>query len=84
MLLILLSCHGVTAVVALIRHLLWAPGIERCRQRSAARERLGWRVLEVVEVDDESCPSFPITLARRGELRAPRVAEGHRIVGERR
>jgi hypothetical protein len=40
--------------------------------------------LEVAEVDDESCPSFRITLARRGELRAPRVAEGRRVADERR
>ncbi len=49
-----------------------------------ARERPGWRVVEAVEVNDESGPSFEVT-ADDGGGRAVvlLVAEDGRIAGER-
>jgi hypothetical protein len=47
------------------------------------RERPGWRVLEVMELNDESGPSFEITIGRAEERRTLLVAENGRIVGER-
>ncbi|MGK7869929.1 hypothetical protein [Falsiroseomonas sp. E2-1-a20] len=54
-----------------------------------ARERPGWQVVEVVEVNDESGPSSEITI-RRGDrtLKEDRhltllVAEDGRVAGER-
>ncbi len=48
-----------------------------------ARERPGWRVVEVVEVNDESGPSFEVVV-EGGDDRLPLlVSADGRIVGER-
>jgi hypothetical protein len=49
-----------------------------------ARERPGWRVVEVVEVNDESGPSFEVVVEKGDERRLLLVAEGMEIVAERR
>jgi hypothetical protein len=49
-----------------------------------ARERPGWRVVEVTEVDDESGPSFEVVVEKGDERRLLLVAEGMEIVAERR
>jgi hypothetical protein len=49
-----------------------------------ARERPGWRVVEVTEVNDESGPSFEVVVERGDERRLLLVAEGMEIVAERR
>jgi hypothetical protein len=47
------------------------------------RERPGWLVVEVTEVNDESGPSSEITIRNGGEQRTLLVAEDGRIAGER-
>ncbi len=49
-----------------------------------ARERPGWRVVDVIEVNDEGGPSFEVTVESGGRRTTLLVAEGRRIVGERR
>ncbi len=49
-----------------------------------ARERPGWRVLDVIEVNDESGPSFEVTIEGGFRQITLLIAEGKRIVGERR
>ena len=48
-----------------------------------ARERPGWRVVEVVEVNDESGPTFEVIVERGDERRTLLVSADERIVGER-
>ena len=48
-----------------------------------ARERPGWRVVEVVEINDESGPSFEVIVERGDERRTVLVSADERIVGER-
>ena len=48
-----------------------------------ARERPGWRVAEVVEINDESGPSFEVVVERGDERRTVLVSADERIVGER-
>ena len=48
-----------------------------------ARERPGWRVVDVVEVNDESGPTFEVAVERGDERRTLLVAADERIVGER-
>ena len=48
-----------------------------------ARERPGWRVVEVVEVNDESGPTFEVAVERGDERRTLLVSADERIVGER-
>ena len=48
------------------------------------RERPGWRVAEVIEVNDESGPSFEVTMERGDERRTLLLGADERIVGERR
>jgi hypothetical protein len=48
-----------------------------------ARERPGWRVLDVVEINDESGPSFEVLVERGEERRTVLVSADERIVGER-
>ena len=48
-----------------------------------ARERPGWRVVDVLEVNDESGPSFEVAVERGDERRTVLVAADERIVGER-
>ena len=50
-----------------------------------ARERPGWRVVDCIEVNDESGPSFEVTMEDGGgRTAALLVAEDGRIAGERR
>jgi hypothetical protein len=49
-----------------------------------ARERPGWRVTDVVEVADESGPSFEVAIERGAEHRTLLVSADTKIVGERR
>jgi len=49
-----------------------------------AKERPGWRVLDFIEVNDESGPSFEVTVENGGRQTTLLVGEGKRIVGERR
>ena len=47
------------------------------------RERPGWRVVEVVEVNDESGPSFEVAVEAGDQRRTIFVGVDERIVGER-
>ena len=49
-----------------------------------ARERPGWRVVEVVEANDESGPSFEVAVERGDDRLTLLVGADERIVGERR
>ncbi len=49
-----------------------------------ARERPGWRVVEVVEVNDESGPSFEVLVEGGDDRLTLLVSVDERIVGERR
>ena len=49
-----------------------------------AREQPGRRVVDVVEVNDESGPSFEVVIESGGRQTTLLVGEGRRIVGERR
>jgi hypothetical protein len=49
-----------------------------------ARERPGWRVVDFIAVNDESGPGFEVTIESGGRQTTLIVAEGRRIVGERR
>lgn len=49
-----------------------------------ARERPGWRVLDVVEINDESGPSWEVAVEQGDERRTLLLAEDKQIVGERR
>ena len=49
-----------------------------------AKERPGWRLVDFIEVNDESGPSFEVTIESGGRQTTLLVAEGKRIVGERR
>jgi hypothetical protein len=49
-----------------------------------AKERPGWRVVDFIEVNDESGPSFEVIIESGGRQTTLVVAEGKRIVGERR
>ncbi|MGG5889823.1 hypothetical protein ACLF3G_22040 [Falsiroseomonas sp. HC035] len=48
-----------------------------------ARERPGWQVVEVVEVNDESGPSSEITIRKDGRHLTLLVAEDGTLAGER-
>ena len=47
------------------------------------RERPGWRVVEVVEVNDESGPSFEVAVEAGDQRRTILAGVDERIVGER-
>ena len=49
-----------------------------------AKERPGWRVVDFIEVSDESGPSFEVTIESGGRQTTLLVGEGKRVVGERR
>ncbi len=49
-----------------------------------ARKRPGWRVVEVVEVNDESGPSFEVLVEGGDDRLTLLVSVDERIVGERR
>ena len=49
-----------------------------------ARERPGWRVVEVVEINDESGPSFEVVVEGGDDRVTLLVSTDERIVGERR
>jgi hypothetical protein len=49
------------------------------------KERPGWRVVDVIEVNDESGPSFEVTVEKgEGQRTVLLVSEDRSIVGERR
>ena len=48
-----------------------------------ARERPGWRVVDVMEINDESGPSFEVTAEGGDERLTILVSADGRIVGER-
>jgi hypothetical protein len=47
-----------------------------------ARERPGWQVVEITEVNDESGPSFTVVVKQGGQRRTLLVREGQ-ILGDR-
>ena len=47
------------------------------------RERPGWRVVDVVEVSDESGPSFEVAVEAGDQRRTVLVSADRQIVGER-
>jgi hypothetical protein len=49
-----------------------------------AKERPGRCVVDLIEVNDESGPSFEVTVENGGRQTTLLVGEGKRIVGERR
>ena len=49
-----------------------------------ARERPGWRVVEVVEINDESGPSFGAVVEGGDDRVTVLVSADGRVVGERR
>ena len=48
-----------------------------------ARERPGWRVVEVLEINDESGPSFEVVVEGGDDGVTLLVSADERIVGER-
>ena len=48
-----------------------------------ARERPGWRVVEIMEVNDESGPSFEVVVEGGDDRVTLLVGADERIVGER-
>jgi len=49
-----------------------------------AKVRPGWRVVDFIEVNDESGTSFEVTIENGSRQTTLLVGEGKRIVGERR
>ncbi len=49
-----------------------------------ARERPGWRVVDVMEINDESGPSFEVVVEGGDDRVTLLVSVDERIVGERR
>ncbi len=49
-----------------------------------AKERPGWRVVDFIEVNDESGPSFEVTIEKEGQRVVLLIAEDESIAGERR
>ncbi len=49
-----------------------------------ARERPGWRVVEVMEINDESGPTFEVVVEGGDDRLTLLVSADERIVGERR
>jgi hypothetical protein len=49
-----------------------------------ARERPGWRVVDVMEINDESGPSFEVTVEGGDDRVTLLVSADERTVGERR
>jgi hypothetical protein len=47
-----------------------------------ARERPGWRVIDITEVSDESGPSYEVLIASGHQRRTITIAEDGVIVGE--
>ena len=48
-----------------------------------ARERPGWREVDVLEINDESGPTLEVVVERGDERRTVLVSADERIVGER-
>jgi hypothetical protein len=48
-----------------------------------ARERPGWRVVDFIEVNDESGPSFEVTIESGGRQVVLLLGEDESIAGER-
>ena len=49
-----------------------------------AKERPGWRVVDVIEINDESGPTFEVTIEKGDQQVVLLVAEDETIAGERR
>jgi hypothetical protein len=49
-----------------------------------ARERPGWRVVDVIEVNDESGPSFEVRVEKGEKQLTLLVDQDEEIIGERR
>jgi hypothetical protein len=49
-----------------------------------SKERPSWRVVDFIEVNDESGPSFEVTIESSGRQATLLIDEAKRIVGERR
>jgi hypothetical protein len=63
-----------------------AEGIVMTKEEAQAivsRARPGWHVVEVIETNDESGPSYELTVERDGACRVLLMAAGEEIVGER-
>jgi hypothetical protein len=48
-----------------------------------AKERPGWRVVDFIEVNDESGPSFEVTIESGGRQVVLLIGEDESIAGER-
>jgi hypothetical protein len=48
-----------------------------------AKERPGWRVVDLIEVNDESGPSFEVTIESGGRQVVLLIGEDESIAGER-
>ena len=48
------------------------------------RQGAGWRVVDFIEINGESGPSFEVTIESGDRQTTLLIAEGKRIVGERR
>ena len=48
-----------------------------------ARERPGWRVVDVLEINDESGPTLEVVVERGDERRTVLVSADERVAGER-
>ncbi len=52
-------------------------------QALVGRERPGWDVADIVEINDESGPSFEVAIRKGGDQRTLLVSEDEQIVAER-
>jgi hypothetical protein len=52
-------------------------------QALVGRERPGWDVVDIVEINDESGPSFEVAIRKGGDSRTLLVSEDEQIVAER-
>ncbi len=48
-----------------------------------ARERPGWDIVDILEINDESGPSFEVAIRKDGDRRTLLVSEDEQIVAER-
>ena len=52
---------------------------QKAIEERIARERPGWRVVEVTEVNDEAGPSFTVVLEKDGQRRTVLVGEAGNV-----
>src|SRR4051794_35552129 len=63
-----------------LRHGCGGQGVDRnAIEALIARERPGWRVVEVTEVNDESGPSFIVILEKDGQCRTVLISEAEDV-----